>query len=81
METQYKYGLRVVDAETVDQYPSRFELKIDPPNPPLCPFGNPQKFVGFDRTTGEYVRFTKSVFKRFFNKLRGKGKDNERGKI
>lgn len=71
-EVRFKYGLRVVDANEVDQFPNRYELKVDPPNPPLCPFGNPQKYVGYDNQTGEYVRLTKSVFKRFFRQLKEK---------
>ena len=76
---RYKYGLRVVDAETFDSDPARYELKVDPPNPPLCPYGNPQKYVGFDNKANEYIRFTKSVFRRVFNEF--KEKNNERSKI
>ena len=71
-EIRFKYGLRLVDANEVNQNPNRYELKVDPPNPPLCPYGNPQKYVGYDNQTGEYVRLTKSVFKRFFRELKEK---------
>lgn len=71
-EIRFKYGLRVVDAEEINQNPNRYELKINPPNPPLCPYGNPQKYVGYDRQTGEYVQLTKSIFKRFFHELKEK---------
>ncbi len=71
-EVRFKYGLRVVDAKEIEQNPNRYKLKVDPPNPPLCPFGNPQKYVGYDNQTGEYVRLTKSVFKRFFRQLKEK---------
>lgn len=29
---------------------------------PLCPYGNHYEWIGFDKETKEYVRFTKSVF-------------------
>lgn len=69
-EVRFKYGLRVVDANEVDQFPNRYEIKVNQPNPPLCPYGNPQKYVGYDNQTGEYVRLTKSVFKRLFRALK-----------
>lgn len=31
---------------------------------PRCSFGNIQEWVGYDTKSEEYIRFTKSVFKR-----------------
>ena len=36
------------------------------PNAPTCASGNRFQLVGFDTSTKQYVRFTKSVFKRLF---------------
>ena len=30
---------------------------------PPCPYGNVQKWVGYDTTEQKFIRFTKSVFK------------------
>lgn len=45
--------------------PNRYELKSgSEPNAPLCPFGNPYQWIGYDKAKEEYVRFTKSVYKK-----------------
>ena len=31
---------------------------------PLCPFGNYYQWIGYDNDEKEFVRFTKSVFKK-----------------
>lgn len=57
--------MRRIDSETYNANPSRFELrKGSEQNTPNCPFGNRFEWIGFDLETKEYVRFTKSVFKR-----------------
>lgn len=30
---------------------------------PTCPYGNVQKWVGYDKRAQKFIRFTKSVFK------------------
>lgn len=45
--------------------PTRYELKSGAvENAPLCPYGNQYQWVGFDKKNNEFVRFTKSVFKK-----------------
>ncbi len=45
--------------------PNRYELrKGSEPNAPNCPFGNNYQWIGYDLETQEYVRFTKSIFKK-----------------
>jgi len=47
------------------QTPDRFELRSGSlPDAPSCPYGNQYQWIGFDKVTQEYVRFTKSVFKK-----------------
>jgi len=57
--------MRRVNSETFNLEPTRYELRSgSEPDAPNCPFGNRYQWIGFDLKTGEYVRFTKSVFKR-----------------
>jgi len=57
--------MRRVNSEAFKLEPTRYELRAgSEPNAPNCPFGNRYEWIGFDLKTGEYVRFTKSVFKR-----------------
>lgn len=52
------------------EQPERYALVSgDKPDAPVCPYGNQYKWIGFDKLTQEYVRFTKSVFKLFINDL------------
>ncbi len=67
--TNYKDGLRVVDAHTFRQCPHRYELRKNDPQAPLCPYGNARLFIGFDGETASYVRFTKSVFLGLLKKM------------
>lgn len=47
------------------QQPERYELRSgSEPEAPNCPYGNKFQWIGYDKTTGEYIRFTKSVFKK-----------------
>ncbi len=44
--------------------PERYELRSGKVSgAPLCPYGNHYKWIGYDKATGTYLRFTKSVFK------------------
>lgn len=59
-----KNNLPVIDAETYRQEPDRYELREGTADgAPLCPYGNQYQWIGFDRKTKSYLRFTKSVFK------------------
>lgn len=57
--------MRRVNSEAFHLEPSRFELRRgSDPNAPNCPFGNRYEWIGYDLKTKEFVRFTKSVFKK-----------------
>lgn len=57
--------IRKVDMETFTISPERYELRSGlEENAPLCPYGNHYEWIGFDKSTNEFVRFTKSVFKK-----------------
>ncbi len=62
---------------TMEEYlvqPEKFELRSGKsPNAPTCPYGNYYEWIGYDLEKEEYIRFTKSVFKKltFFDKSRG----------
>ena len=67
-EEKQKSDIRVVTSEKYHLNPKRFELrKGDSDGAPLCPFGNNYEWIGFDLESKEYVRFTKSVFKKLVN--------------
>lgn len=69
---QRKYNLPVITAERYDFSPERYQLrKGTEADAPPCPFGNRFKWIGFDTEKGEYVRVTKSVFKRLIKQLDG----------
>jgi len=57
--------MRKVNMETYLSDPNRYELRpgrvADAPN---CPYGNHYEWIGYDQVTQEYLRFTKSVFKK-----------------
>jgi hypothetical protein len=64
-EDQHKYNLPVITAEVYNLEPSRYELKKgNIEGAPPCPFGHQFKWIGFDKKSKEYVRVTKSVFKK-----------------
>ena len=57
--------MRKVDMATFLADPDRYELRTgDVPGAPSCPYGNQYQWVGYDLEAQEFVRFTKSVFKR-----------------
>ena len=62
--------LRRVNMESFLINPDRYELRkgttLGAPN---CPFGNNYRWIGFDRDTNEYIRFTTSVFKKLVKNL------------
>ena len=53
-----------VTAELYQQNPDRYTLVAGRnEGAPTCPYGNEQKWVGYDQSEKKYIRFTKSVFK------------------
>lgn len=59
-----------VDAAAFDAEPDRFTLvNGNKEDAPLCPFGNHFTLVGFDKDQQQYVRYTKSVYKRIKSRL------------
>ena len=56
-----KTPLRKTIKADFDIEPDRYEFRENDASAPPCPYGNRYAWIGFDRTAGEYVRFTKSV--------------------
>ncbi|MEM1122129.1 MAG: hypothetical protein AAGJ18_16910 [Bacteroidota bacterium] len=57
--------MRKVTMEMYLQAPDRYELRSGRvEGAPLCPYGNRFEWIGYDKMTQEFVRFTKSVFKK-----------------
>ena len=62
--------LRKVRIEEYSSDPSRYELRSGrEEGAPLCPYGNHYQWIGFDKDKQEYLRFTKSVFKKLIREL------------
>ena len=60
---------RVIMEDFLKQ-PDRYELRSgSSEGAPLCPFGNHFEWIGYDRVSLEYVRFSKSVFKILVQKV------------
>lgn len=59
---------RVIMEEFLKQ-PDRYELRSgSSEGAPLCPFSNHFQWIGYDKEAAEYVRFSKSVFKKLIQK-------------
>lgn len=59
-----------VDHEAYSLNPDRYELVSgNTAGAPNCPYGNKYQWIGFDKETKEFVRFTKSVFKKLVNAI------------
>jgi hypothetical protein len=57
--------IRKVTMEEYLRAPDRYELRSgQEEDAPLCPYGNHYQWIGYDKVAGEYIRFTKSVFKK-----------------
>jgi len=57
--------MRKVNMEDYLRDPNRYELRTgNSKGAPLCPYGNQYQWIGFDLAEQEYLRFTKSVFKK-----------------
>jgi hypothetical protein len=68
-----------VDKEAYLLEPDRYELRPGTvEGAPLCPYGNHYQWIGYDKHTGEYLRFTKSVFKKMITEQnQSVGKNSE----
>lgn len=57
--------MKKVTMEMYTLEPRRYELRSGKKDDaPLCPYGNHYKWIGYDLSDKEYVRFTKYVFKK-----------------
>ena len=57
--------IRKVNMEQFMLNPGRYELRSGKEDgAPNCPYGNHFEWIGYDLQNNEYVRFTKSVFKK-----------------
>lgn len=64
------YNIPVITAGEFNLDPIRYELrKGNSEGAPLCPYGKHFEWIGYDLLTKRYVRFTKSVFKRFMSSI------------
>ena len=62
---KYFNVLRKIDMQTYLANPDRYELRTgSETGAPSCPYGNHYQWIGYDRDQDQYVRFTKSVFKK-----------------
>lgn len=60
--------IRQVNMQEYKLKPDRYELRSGlEQDAPSCPFGNRYEWIGYDLLKKEYVRFTKSVFKKLIN--------------
>lgn len=62
-ESEFKYGLKKIYKETFNKKPERFELRVDYPDFPACPFGFGYKALGWDKEKQEYVWLVTSIIK------------------
>lgn len=65
--------MRKVNMETYLSEPDRYELRSGiEPDAPACPYGNRFEWIGYDKISQEYLRFTKSVFKKLIQQKENK---------
>lgn len=62
-ESEFKYGLKKIYKEVFNKNPERFELRIDYPDFPSCPFGFGYKALGWDNEKQKYVWLVTSIIK------------------
>jgi hypothetical protein len=62
--------MKRISAEIYAQNPTRYSLVSGlNEGAPMCPFGNHYQWIGFDNEEQNYVRFTKSVFKKLIKQI------------
>ena len=63
-EVQKPVAMRRVNMEEYKLDTERYEVRSGKsPGAPLCPYGHPYLWIGYDFKEEEYIRVTKSVFK------------------
>ena len=61
--------IKRIDRMTYDLLPKNYLLlKGDTEGAPTCPYGNNYKWIGYNRSEKQFVRFTKSVFRDLIKK-------------
>lgn len=62
--------MRKVTMQDYTKNPKRYELRSGHEDgAPLCPYGNHYRWIGYDKETASYVRFTESVFKKLVREI------------
>jgi len=62
--------MRRIKMEDFLKQPDRYELRSgSSEGASLCPFGNHFEWIGYDKVSLEYVRFSKSVFKKLIQEI------------
>lgn len=65
--------MRKVNMQEFLDHPNRYELRSGKEEKaPLCPYGNHYEWLGYDLIENEYIRFTKSVFKKLIRSNKSK---------
>lgn len=60
--------MRRVLTEDYYREPQRYTIRPGhAPGAPWCPYGNTYKWIGYDICAGEYVRYSKRLFKTLIN--------------
>ena len=66
-------AMNKVTAEIYPLHPDRYILVSgQEEGAPTCPYENVQQWVGYDTLTKEYIRFTKSVYKKLVEEMENK---------
>lgn len=66
-------AMNKVTAEIYQLHPDRYILVSGhEEGAPTCPYENVQQWVGYDTLTKEYIRFTKSVYKKLVEEMENK---------
>lgn len=62
-EPELKYGMRKVFKSEFNEDPARYELRMEYPDFPACPFGNSFSMLGYDKQNEEYVWLVTSIIR------------------
>jgi hypothetical protein len=66
-------AMNKITAEIYQLHPNRYILVSGhEEGAATCPYGNIQQWVGYDTPTKEYIRFTKSVYKKLVEEMENK---------
>lgn len=79
MSHSSKHNLRIIDSATFNAAPNRYKIRSGcNAGAPFCPYGNKYNWIGFDTAFNEFVRFTKSVFKKLITKMYENNQNTDR---